>query len=44
MGSGTTLVVAKQMDRRYIGYELSPVYYENALQNIEHAYTQIEIE
>lgn len=43
-GSGTILAAAKEMNRRYIGYEISKVYYERAEQELQHAYTEIEID
>jgi DNA modification methylase len=37
VGSGTTLVAAKQLGRRYIGIELKPEYHALAVQNVEKA-------
>jgi site-specific DNA-methyltransferase (adenine-specific) len=36
-GSGTTLVVAKKLGRRWVGFELSPTYAEEATGRIEQA-------
>jgi site-specific DNA-methyltransferase (adenine-specific) len=36
-GSGTTLTVAKKLDRRYLGFELSPDYAERARARLEAA-------
>lgn len=33
-GSGTSLVVAKKMERNYVGFELNPSHYENALKRL----------
>ena len=34
-GSGTTLAVAKKLDRRFLGFELSPEYAERATERLE---------
>ena len=34
-GSGTTLAVAKKLGRNFLGYEISPGYYEHALKRLE---------
>lgn len=34
MGSGTTAVAAKQLNRHFIGYEIDKTYYETALRRI----------
>ncbi len=34
-GSGTTLVVAEQLDRKWVGCEINPEYNEWAIQRIE---------
>ena len=36
-GSGTTLVVAKKLGRRWLGFELSPEYASNARQRVQRA-------
>ena len=35
MGSGTTAVVAKRLNRRYVGYEIEPEYIEIANKRLE---------
>ena len=35
MGSGTTGVAAKQLDRNFVGIEIDPNYFEMAVQRIE---------
>jgi len=40
MGSGTTGVACVQLDRKFIGIELDPDYFEIACQRIEEAYKQ----
>lgn len=35
MGSGTTAIVAKKLSRRYLGYELDPVYTKLALNRVD---------
>ncbi|MDA1215121.1 MAG: site-specific DNA-methyltransferase [Planctomycetota bacterium] len=37
VGSGTTMVVAKKLDRRYVGFEISPDYAANAEQRVAKA-------
>ncbi|MEX0727994.1 MAG: site-specific DNA-methyltransferase, partial [Planctomycetaceae bacterium] len=37
VGSGTTMVVAKKLDRRYVGFEISPEYAANAEQRVAKA-------
>ena len=37
VGSGTTMSVAKKLDRRYVGFELSPQYAERAQQRVAEA-------
>jgi site-specific DNA-methyltransferase (adenine-specific) len=39
MGSGSTLVAAALLDRRYVGYDLDPQYRDLAAQRVEHALT-----
>jgi site-specific DNA-methyltransferase (adenine-specific) len=34
VGSGTTAVAAKLSNRKYVGFEISPVYYQKCLENI----------
>ena len=34
MGSGTTAVAAKQSNRKYIGFEISPNYFKTCLENV----------
>ena len=34
-GSGTSLVVAKRLNRKFIGYEINPDHYNNALQRLK---------
>ena len=38
MGSGTTGVAAKRLNRKFIGIELDPIYFEIAKQRIEETY------
>lgn len=40
MGSGTTGVACVQLDRKFIGIELDPDYFEIACKRIEEAYRQ----
>lgn len=42
LGSGTTVVAAKNLNRHYIGFELEPKYYEIAKQRIEQAKNAIQ--
>jgi site-specific DNA-methyltransferase (adenine-specific) len=44
MGSGTTGIAAKQLNRNFIGIELDPDYFEIAKKRIEEAKPQIEDE
>ena len=34
-GSGTSLVVAKRLNRKFIGYEINPEHYNNAIQRLK---------
>lgn len=38
MGSGTTLVAAKELGRQYVGYDISPAYVELAKQRLRQEY------
>ena len=35
MGSGTTAVAAKRLDRHFIGFEIVPAFYQGALQRLD---------
>lgn len=43
LGSGTTAVAASQLDRRCIGIEMSPVYFQVARQRLDAEPTQLPI-
>lgn len=34
LGSGTTAVAAKELDRQYIGFELNPTFYQIAVDRL----------
>lgn len=40
MGSGTTGVACAQLDRKFIGIEIEPKYFDIACRRIEQAYAQ----
>ena len=41
MGSGTTALAAKKLDRQFVGIDISPEYCEMAQQRIEHPYATL---
>lgn len=43
LGSGTTGVAAQQLGRNFIGYELSPTYFEIAKKRIDQAKRQVQL-
>jgi site-specific DNA-methyltransferase (adenine-specific) len=43
MGSGTTAVVAKALNRQFIGIEISPEYCDLGRKRLEHNLTQSEV-
>lgn len=43
MGSGTTAIACLNTDRRYIGFETDPHYYEQSLKRIEENQTQMSL-
>ena len=43
MGSGSTLVAAAQLDRRYVGYDLDPAYAELARERVANALASPEM-
>ena len=43
MGSGTTAIVAKKLNRKFIGSEINPEYIEIAVKRIKNTNTQLEL-
>ena len=43
IGSGTTAVASKLLNRNFIGFEINPKYFQTAKNRIENAYEQEEL-
>jgi len=43
-GSGTTLMVAKENGRHYIGYEIAKSYYDRATEDLQSTWREYDME